>query len=332
MLSCVGVIVFFICVIFVSSFGLIPLSVCFKCIHFSLFLVGISFPVGIILMFPTLIMGITPLFSSVGYLSVDTAPPFWLAEKLLCSIAFLLAESLRCENLLVSAISVAFPLVVFSNLGCAFLFFATLLTNVPYGKYLLVSSPFGACPLLAFSFALILLGFSSLFSYCGTCVFQSSSLSSLNAVYLLAPSLFWKFLIVSIFSSLLLALKYSSCVLVVMTILLPSTFMSSFTVVSTAFIAVVVIIAVIVIICIVVEVPSVVVVVIVPVSIVLISAAAVFVVSEFVLGVVLAVIVPVTIVLVVLGSIGSSLVVVSSLLYDDVVVALLYPLHWLYSC
>ena len=72
MLFCVGVVMFFIRIVFIHSFGLIPLSACFKCIRFSLFLVEILSSVGIFLVSVTLVVGITPMFSSDGKSSVDT--------------------------------------------------------------------------------------------------------------------------------------------------------------------------------------------------------------------------------------------------------------------
>ena len=51
----------------------------------------------------------------IAYLSVDTPPLLWLAKKLLCSIAFLWVANLRCENLLVSTLSVAFFLSISST-------------------------------------------------------------------------------------------------------------------------------------------------------------------------------------------------------------------------
>ena len=81
MMFCVGVILFLICLIIIRSFGLIPLSACFKCIHISLFLAGASFLVGMILMSPALVVGITHLFLLVRYLSVDSASLLWLAKK-----------------------------------------------------------------------------------------------------------------------------------------------------------------------------------------------------------------------------------------------------------
>ena len=66
MLFHVGVIMFFICIVFIYSLGLIPLSACFKCIRFSIFLLEILSSVGIFLVFPTLVVEITPMISSVG--------------------------------------------------------------------------------------------------------------------------------------------------------------------------------------------------------------------------------------------------------------------------
>ena len=103
-----------------SRVGLIVLFMRIKFICSLLLLVGMSFSVGIILISPTLVVGIALLFSTfcggitcvyfflVGYSLVHTAPPLWLAGKLFCLIAFLLVANLCSENLLASKLCVAF--------------------------------------------------------------------------------------------------------------------------------------------------------------------------------------------------------------------------------
>ena len=60
--------------------------------------------------------------------------------------------------------------------SCSF----SLLMIGTVNTYLMASSSFGSCLLVAFPISLIFPGFSSLSTYCDTCVFQSLSLSSLN--------------------------------------------------------------------------------------------------------------------------------------------------------
>ena len=79
---------------------LLRIAVSVLCVVSTLFSssVGISLSVGIFRMSPTLVVGITFLFSSIRDSSVDTPLPLWLVEKLLCSIIFLSVAVLRCET------------------------------------------------------------------------------------------------------------------------------------------------------------------------------------------------------------------------------------------
>ena len=93
-------------------------------------------------MSPTLVVGITLLFSLIRDLSVDTPLQLWLVEKLLCSIVLLSVATLHCENLLVSTLSIAFRLVSERSFPAV----------DPFGACLLV-----AFPILLFSFLILLI-------------------------------------------------------------------------------------------------------------------------------------------------------------------------------